>query len=426
MERIASIAVAAALVLAACSGDDSTNTAPDPTVAPTHVAVATTAGAATDTTDATSPPSVAEPPAATDADAGTLADLTAALDGAAEGCDPLDTRQCLLPFPSNAMRADGRVSFPADGMPVNSSGVSIDPTEWNRNDGFSPNTPILTYVAGLDPEASGLPTWTDLEGSLAEDSPVVLVNTATGERVPLWAELDAKAADAADRLLEIHPAVALDEGATYAVGLRGLVDGDGGAIEPSTAFRVYRDNLRTELTTIEDRRPAMEITFASLAGAGLARTELQLAWDFTVASTENIAGRLLHIRDDALAALGDAAPAFTITSALPGDDGSGIAIQVTGTFTVPNYLTADGAPGNRFFYGDNVEPTADAMPMQNGALEAPFTCNISDATAEGSEPAHLVQYGHGLLGEDTEVSAGNVRDFANEHNVVLCATKWAG
>jgi hypothetical protein len=44
----------------------------------------------------------------------------------------------------------------------------------------------------------------------------------------------------------------------------------------------------------------------------------------------------------------------------------------------------------------------------------------------GSEPAHLVQYGHGLLGGYDEIDAGNVRAFANEHNAMVCATKWAG
>ena len=35
-------------------------------------------------------------------------------------------------------------------MPTDLAGKPIDPTEWNRNDGFSPSTPILTYVPGLD------------------------------------------------------------------------------------------------------------------------------------------------------------------------------------------------------------------------------------------------------------------------------------
>ena len=44
----------------------------------------------------------------------------------------------------------------------------------------------------------------------------------------------------------------------------------------------------------------------------------------------------------------------------------------------------------------------------------------------GTEPAHLVQYGHGLLGSNDEVDAGNIVAMSNEHNTVYCATKWAG
>ena len=44
------------------------------------------------------------------------------------------------------------------------------------------------------------------------------------------------------------------------------------------------------------------------ADAGIAREDLYLAWDFNIASVENITERILHIRDDAFAALGNAAP----------------------------------------------------------------------------------------------------------------------
>lgn len=403
------VALAAVGLLAACSeqnqSDGDTGTSP-----------ATTDAAPTTTV-------------ATEADADTIAAVQAAIDGDAAGCDPLDTKRCLLPFPSNAYAvtdpatATGlRVTFPEGSLGANIDGVAIDVTEWNRNDGFSPNTELLTYFAGLDPTASNLPSWTDIGASLEADSTVVLVDILSGERVPLWAEVDSQADSDEDRLLSIRPAVALAEGHTYAVGIRGMVDSTGAPIEPGDAFRVYRDALLTGIDSIEARRPAMEAALTALTDAGIDRTGLQLAWEFTVASTENIAGRMLHIRDDALAALGDGAPAYTVTEVVPNAE-DGIALQVRGTFTVPNYLTGDGGPGNAFNYADD---GPDALPTMNGTLEAPFMCNISTATMNGSEPAHLVQYGHGLLGGHDEINAGNVRNMSNEHNAVYCATKWAG
>lgn len=425
MKRTLSATLCVALLLAACSDDGTTTSDTTTSSAP---AEATTTAVATPDTD---PPdtTVEAVPEPNDASPETIAEVEAALAAGPAGCDPLDTKRCLLPFPSNAYTvADTatdtglRIAMPDGALASNASGVAIDLSEWNRNDGFSPNTPLLAFLPDLDATASNLPTWTDIGASLADDSTVVLIDIDTGERVPLWAEIDAHAVSEVDRLLTIRPAIVLPEGHTFTVALRGMVDGNGGAIEPSVSFVVYRDNLVTTIDEIEARRPEMEAGFGALAEAGVSRSELQLAWTFTVASTRSISGRMLHIRDDALAALGDAAPAYTITAVTPNSDDN-IALQIEGTYTVPNYLTGDGSPGNSYYYSSN---TIDSLPQQNGTIESPFVCNISVATMAGTEPAHLVQYGHGLLGSHKEINAGNVRAMSNEHNVVHCATKWAG
>ncbi|MEY2755623.1 MAG: hypothetical protein RJB65_1981 [Actinomycetota bacterium] len=414
------VLLAGTLLLASCSsGSESSATS-----APAGTGAVETTWAPTDTEPAANMP--------TDADAATIAAVQAAVDASGEGCDPLDTTRCLLPFPSNAFTvADAatatglRVAFPTEGMPVNESGVVVDPTEWNRNDGFSPNTPLLVRMPGLDAEASALPSWTDIGASLTDTSPVVLVDLTSGERIPLWAELDAHADSDDDRLLTIRPAISLPEGHHFAVGLRGLVNTGGAALPTGDVFRVYRDNLLTGIAAVEDRRPAMDDALAALEGAGVARSDLQMAWDFTVASTDSISSRMLSIRDQALAQLGESAPAYTITAVTP-DAEDGIALQIAGTYTVPNFLTGDGSPGNSFFYAEEGPDALPTVNPENPTLEAPFLCNISVATMEGTEPAHLVQYGHGLLGSNDEINAGNVRNMSNEHNVVHCATKWAG
>jgi hypothetical protein len=444
----------AAVVVAACSGADDDSSEPTPpaqTAADTTIGAASTTplvepvGTATDATIATSVTPTTDPvatttePAAQPADADTVAAIEAALTAAPAGCDPLDPRHCFLPYPSNAYTvADSytetgvRVRFPAEGAPVNADGTPVDVAEWNRNDGFSPNSTLLTYIPGLDAAASNLPSWTDLGASLADDATVVLIDAETGERIPLWAEPDANAPDPADQTLVIHPAVALPEGRTYVVGLRGLIDSDGNPIEAGPVFRVYRDGLTTDVAAIEGRRPAMEAGLAALEAAGIPRADLILAWDFTVASADSIAGRMLAIRDAALTQLGDAAPAVTVTSVTRAGDPDhpeGIAIQVQGTYTVPNFLDGDGVPGNRFHYDADLAEDPSALPAVNPdvpAIESPFICNISDTTVNGTEPAHLVQYGHGLLGQHDEIDASNVRSMSNEHNAVYCATKWAG
>jgi hypothetical protein len=449
-------AVTLTLVAAGCSGggapaDEATRDPVAESAAATVTAPATAAatlpvtspGASATTETSAAPPPTTEQPtsttAATPAGPELVTAIEADLAASPEGCDVLDPRHCYLPFPSDALTvadpvaATGRrVALPAAAAPTNASGVAVDVAEWNRNDGFSPNTTILTYVAGLDAAASALPPWTDLDASLAADSPVVLAEVATGDRVALWAELDAHADSDADRLLVVHPAVALTEGHTYAVGLRHLVGTGGASIEPSAAFRAWRDNLTTEIPAIEDRRPEIDAALEALDMGGGERADWQLAWSFTVASTANVTGRMLHLRDEALAALGAAPPAFTVTAVVddPVDDEgqprTGIARQVTGTFEVPNYLTGDGSPGNRFHYDADLVTDPDALPTANGTLTAPFACNIPPSVLHGTAPGHLVQYGHGLLGSHLEINAGNVRRFTDAYGLVVCATKWAG
>src|SRR5207244_3560008 len=104
------------------------------------------------------------------------------------------------------------------------------------------------------------------------------------------------------------------DGHRYVVAVRHLVDTAGTPLPPSPAFASYRDGTCTTDAMFESRRPAMEAIFKVLHAAGITRDDLQLAWDFTVASTQSLTGRMLHIRDDAFAALGNRAPAFTITS----------------------------------------------------------------------------------------------------------------
>lgn len=435
--RTVALLTIAALAAAACSGDDgaddadSTAPATVTTDAPTPEETEPPATEPPGTEPPATDPPTTELPALTPADADLVASVEEA---AATGCDPLDPSQCVLPFPSNGLAvadADSptglRLALPADGLPANADGVHVDPAEWNRNDGFSPTGAIVTFVADLDDEASDLPPWTDPAASLQDDSPVVVVDIASGERWPVFAELDAKTDDPAEQLLKIYPLVPFAEGATYAIGLRSLVTTTGDAVAPTPAFGAYRDRLDTGIDAVEARRDQMEAeVFTPLGAAGVERSDLQQGWSFTVASTEGIAGRMLHIRDDALASLGDAAPAFEITEVVEEADDEYIARTVVGSFTVPNYLTGDGSAGNRFFYGDGVTPTADELPVRNGDITATFECKVSDSTLAGGEPARISQYGHGLLGSEGEVGALNVRQFAFEHNIVFCATKWAG
>ncbi|HLT70775.1 MAG TPA: hypothetical protein VKZ72_11445, partial [Acidimicrobiales bacterium] len=253
-------------------------------------------------------------------------------------CDPLGGDRCLLPFPNDhftvadrSTATGRRVQIDPAATPANAAGVHIDPTEINRNDGFSPGAAIAVHLPGIDPERSGLAPITDMGASLRRDAPIVIVDAVTGKRHPYWAELDAGASAPEAQLLFVRPARNFAEGRRYVVGIRGVIDGDGEPIEAGDVFRAYRDRLRTDVPEVEARRSHMEGIFRTLHRAGVERDELVLAWDFTVASSRNLSERLLAMRDDAFARLGDDAPAFTVTRVAPSSR-EGLATEVEGTF----------------------------------------------------------------------------------------------
>jgi hypothetical protein len=121
--------------------------------------------------------------------------------GVAPGCNPIVGGDCLTPFPSSfhmtpdPTSATGvRVSLRADELPISRAMVTLDPTRFNRRDGFSPSSSFFVYFpAGVDP--ANLPDQSNagLAASILPSSTVQIIDATTGERVPLFAELDANA-----------------------------------------------------------------------------------------------------------------------------------------------------------------------------------------------------------------------------------------
>jgi hypothetical protein len=373
------------------------------------------------------------------------------------GCDPLDPAVCLQPFPNDYFTVpDGstatgkRVNFDLTAMPQNISGNPIRPEEWNRNDGFSPGQELVTRVPGLDTQQafdnSGIVPQTDIERSFDPNQPVVVIDADTHQRHLIWAELDVNPANNADRNLIIRPGVNWKEGGHYIVALRRLKNASGNTINAQNAFRNYRDRHITSDSAFEARRPHMEDILKTLRQSGIGTRDLYLAWDFTVASERNLSERALFVRDQAFAALGDAnladmqvagtAPLYQVTGTTDypacGNDGcqSGednqIARKVDGNLTVPCFLNAAGCPpGSRFSY---VPGSSVPQPIPGNTMVANFTCLVPRSAVDGAavRPARISLYGHGLLGSASEITAGNIKAMANEHNFVFCATDWSG
>jgi len=106
MRRPLALITVAAIAVAACSDDSPTGRESSVSVtASTSAPTTTAAGGSTTTVQP-----AAEP---TEADEATVAAVQAAVDSGGQGCDPLDTKRCLLPFPSDAYRVDGPLELRA-------------------------------------------------------------------------------------------------------------------------------------------------------------------------------------------------------------------------------------------------------------------------------------------------------------------------
>jgi hypothetical protein len=339
-------------------------------------------------------------------------------------CDPI-ADPCMLPWPNDHFTVEDastptkrRLSLVADSLPVNDRGDQIVPTDQNLADGWSPGSPVLVRIDGLDLDKSNVPGLQDAKPSLAADSPIVLLDATSGKRHPFWAELDTLADPGETPLLMIHPLINFPDGHRMVVGLRHLVDSSGQVIKASPAFAAYRDGQRTTDDVFESRRPFMERIFGDLAKAGVRRGDLQLAWDFTIASTESLTGRMIAIRDDAFRVLGDAAPTFTVDTVTENPNPY-VRRRIEGTFQTPLYLTAGGQPGGRLVLDGSGRPL-----RQSGAFTAQYLCNLPPASV--STPARMSMYGHGLLGDRSEVNGSLTKEMSANFNIAYCATDWYG
>ncbi len=351
---------------------------------------------------------------------------------------------CMLPFPSDFYTVRDkksptgkRVAFQPGGMPQNKAGRAIGVEPYRQSDGFSQGQGIVLKVPGLETqealEANDFVELDRLSRYAERDQKAVVIDTRTGKRHPIWVQIDSNATSPEGTALMISPSVNFEEKRRYIVALRNLTDADGNELEAPDAFRYYRDGIPSSQGTVNQRRASFEGIFKTLKKAKVRRSELYLAWDFTVASNENNYRRALHMRDEAFKALGDTtmadkivqgdAPEFTVTAQPTQDLSPNVARRVIGTFTVPCFLEPNCNSGG------TMDLNAKGLPQRNETYEANFQCIIPPVGLSGPNPPKLrpMIYGHGLLGDAIEVVFSPVsRGLAQDHNSIVCATNEIG
>jgi hypothetical protein len=311
-------------------------------------------------------------------------------------CNPLGTTGCVLPWPSmHYLRADAtsptgfRMNLPLGALPVNFDGIEIDPATINKRTGFSPMSQILlTFPGGVDD--SNLVGATDMDASLGDTSPTVIVDVSTGERVAHFAEVDVNEIDKPDeQILYLRPAVRLKGNTRYAVGIR--------------------TSLKSKTGEALERRD-----FDEIAALGIAKDQLVVAFEFHTADDESLIADPLAARDAAMAVVGNGdAVTYTIKSDMMAP-AAGIARIVRF-----EYVTPQVADGNGF------KRDASGKVIVDGTTTTTASMIVPECATAGNK-AGIVIFGHGFFGGLDESTGGYLRTFSKLTCNVIVGGLWRG
>lgn len=345
-----------------------------------------------------------------------------------EGCQPLAADlDCRLPYPSDFFRSEAEPSrnefllrFVGAAKPLTRQEYSADFSDWKSMDGFS-RTPTLLALLGQEVSTEGLVgIFDDYAKSAASNSLTWIVDASTGTFVPHFVELDARAESPERQAILLHPMQPLAASRRYLVAIRGLVKKDGSPIPAPEGFRRLRDSEF-------DNDPALakiasrftEQVLSPLAALGVAREDLQLAWDFTTGRDESVMHDMLHMREQTLQALTTHVDAPHVTEVNDVPDTPGIWRKIRGTVEAPLFLN-HGEPGAilvRDAQGDIVS---------QGTVDVPFTMVVPECVRDQNAPRPLLQFGHGFFYNQREVDQDTTAELLNQACAVGVAIDWWG
>jgi hypothetical protein len=346
----------------------------------------------------------------------------AVLDGSAEAlapCQPIVGSHCLAPWPSAywetpaGTRTGWRIDLPDEVMPADTRGNRLPSTDWNRRDGFSPNTPIVV-LPGVALDAALLPDETRPALDFAANLPILLADAQTGAFVPYFAELDSNATPGETPALIIRPWTPLREQQRLVVGLTTALRSTAGeSLRTTPAMAALLRNEPTGDPRIDAHLTDWQRDLTTLTDLGVDRSAIVAAWHFDTASQVWTEGPGIVMREAFRSFAGDGAPPFTITQvelatetaalfpALPTPAADAritykpmhpeVALRIRGTFTAPLFLTSADAAG-RLNWND-----AAGTLDPNGTVERPFLLLVPPSALTATTPPPTLIYGHGLL-----------------------------
>jgi hypothetical protein len=345
-----------------------------------------------------------------------------------DDCNPLGGPSCLMPWPSSiyleedpATATGFRLAIPPEAMPENIDKITVDPTPWNRYDGFAPSGVILAaFPSGVSPD--GLPSHSDLDASLAPGSPTILLDMESGERVVHFAEVDMNTDRPHLRSLIIRPQQRMRPGTRHLVAVRRSVRApDGGLLERPEAFQAILDGESYDHPLFAKAAAGMDDVLAALAAEGVDRNDLVVAWDFVTASDDMLTADLRAMRDQGLAAMGDSGANLTFTASEVSANPERVLRLLVGTHDAPNFLT-DGERDRSI-----LNRGADELPEMDGFYPANFAALIPRCVETAELPVPVMVFGHGLFGSGEGYLDGRfLQQVADDYCFVVVAGDWIG
>ena len=396
-------------------------------------------------------------------------------------CDPLDSTECALPFPSSYhLRED---TTTASGYRVNVKPETFAPLKGlfgdtsmsvdflNKMDGFSTMGPLLFYMEGMkeshdaylqavqeNPSLKTESGITHLRGneelglSITRYSTTLLLDVDDNILVPHSAEIDYLDSDRP--LVMVFPASPLRHNGHYALAVVNATDIQGnplpatpGMIElfeqkESSRYHLYTETILPALTSAvrkqanysgQDWGKVSGVRSGDLGG-------LQLLFDFRTASSESQLGSVKAVRDAALAHVNtnwswEDDTHVRVVRSIEGsceDPVYPVARTLHIEMDVPWFMESHGA-GSR---GALLDQPVVKKGIPNGIGKAKCViyvpCSLKQAALGGSGETDVqslravMEYGHGLFGSKAEAGDPYVIRMAHDNGYIVVAMDWRG
>lgn len=361
-------------------------------------------------------------------------------------CDPLDTTECILPFPSmefmvpdDTTDTGWRVNINHDIVPRLKGGIKVQTEFLNNMDGFSTMAPLLFYMDGLKEahekgnNKARLQGPRSIQNSVTPASITALVDVDNKRLVPHSAEIDYLDSD--HPLVLIFPSQPLRHNGHYALAVMGARDVEGELLLPTSGMQNFLSDEQIDaprrIRYRDQVLPSLELA------APWSRSEsIQLVFDFQTISEKSQLGPIKAVRDATLEHVEAEDWVWenhvrvirkeNHDCSRPGDV---LARTIHAELDVPWFLENFG-PGHRGSMLDKeVVANGKARLIGKAHFVVHVPCSVRAAALQTENALSLrafVEFGHGLFYNRAEASWDTLLRMANSNGYVVMAMDWRG